>query len=230
MIVFARDQVSQVREGKITATLLLPSVQVKKERPRHIYRATIKRDEDGKVIGTEIERLDEVIIVHDIEMLMVDSFTHAHAVACGVKRAPDLREAWLAAHPKSPVCQLLRFTYGDPREHPRFLASTRSMRWAPGHPSWRTRERKPRPRGMGLDAGQSDYTENPHIAIDDAEVLSDAEYELIIRLADQRHAAHQARMAQQMAHGTPAERLERIRAAGLFMRSEIADEARRRAR
>lgn len=143
-----------------------------------------------------------ILAVRDLELA---ALTLDDARVCGYRTLGGLRDSWLAQHPRTVDVRLVRFALGDLRDRPRFLTSTRQMRWAPG-------KRGGQPRG--------DFTTNPMLAIDDAEVLTAAQYGALAAMNGQRHAGRQAAQSQVLAQLTAAQRMEAIERAGEQMRTD----------
>ncbi len=155
----------------------------------------IRRDK-VRDVGSDGETKDAVITVLAVERnVPVDELDLAVARSCGFRTAAGLREAWYARHPRSPLCHVVTFAVGDVRDRPRFLTSTRSMRWGPGKKG-------------GSPLG--DYCGTQRQASDDAEALSDAEMGALVGWNRQKDEAARARASAALAAESPSQRLLRI--------------------
>lgn len=179
-MIFSKEQVAEIRSGKITATLVLPSRKVRADTVRPLRRRYVQHNEDGEPARTVVETVTDAgkpIRLTIVSVALADVYgappssspwlTPTAAQACGYRTVRALQEAWFAAHPRTPIAQYVRFTLGDLRDRDRYLAWT------------------------GRAGG--DYTSNPARAIDrDAPVPLDVQQRLTraAHLKDVERLAH----------------------------------------
>lgn len=251
--VFSVKEWSGVDAGRVSRVLVGIGDPIRAETVRTAYREYAIHDEDGVEIGTArtaaTQTLDggdvrpRLLTIREVERVSVfaDREIEGHprvlraadAKACGYRTVGALRDAWKAKHPRSPLAQLVRFEVGDVRDHPRFLTSTRSMRWGPGKNTWRTRPGKPtgklseaaKQRAIRT-AGLGDYTSSPARAIDALEVIDAANEARLATVNGQKDLARQRQTATVLASETLEQRVARLEAATAEMRAEIREELR----
>ncbi len=99
-----------------------------------LYRVVTLEDSEGNVLEVRRERVNDVrqgelypacitVLRIDRNVAIVD-FTRDIALACGFRTTEELRTAWLAKHPRSPLCHLVHFSVGDVRDRPNYLQWT----------------------------------------------------------------------------------------------------------
>ena len=240
-MLFTIEQAGKVKQGKLSGTLVPISEPVRAGSIRVLRQRAAFRPNTGRPPhrhGTAVEVLAWIdmhldgqprvtvvtaratpnddpmpvlLTVRTVRRVVVDELTAQDARLCGyLLGATALRDVWTAEHPRQPLATLVTFTVGDVRDVPRFLTSTRKMRWAPG-------------KHGGQPLG--DYT-SAQDAFNAGEVMSPSEYRLMAAQNSQRHAAHKAKAAAELAARTPAQRLEASRRVAEEMRLDLRSELR----
>ncbi len=148
-----------------------------------------------------------VLAVEPVDVYATDGeqrLTLEIAIACGYRTTQALRDAWRSRHPRTPLAHVVSFGFGDLRDKPRFLTSTRAM-----------------------VAGRiGDYTSNLGIAIDDAEALTEVEYAALSASNRQKDVRRDATRAAALAAVPIEERVAAIERAGDEVAALVRDELR----
>lgn len=200
-MVFSAAQVRQIREGKMTAVLVVLSEE---PRPRSVQplRRHVLAGEDGEPpASVEVvcdvrsggERIAVALTVLAARIISIDHLTGSLAKACG-HRGSDGKLAtareFSQEHPGMEFARVVHFALGDLRDPHRFIS-----------------------------AGWPDYTSDPGLAMrGEPETVSLSYGQALAMSAQQRYARHLAGLARDAAQSTASERLRAIQA-GTVIRS-----------
>ena len=213
MHIFDTEAVRQTHQGNIHAWLESIHSTVRPGTVCNWRKEFVIHDADGNPIGkkrdyvftvTNGERRPVKLTITAVDKLDLeaakdtDDFlcpTIEMARACGHTTVTSLRNSWLSKHPRSPLVQLVWFVVGDVRDRPLFLGWT------------------------GRAGG--DYVRTPSRAMDQAEALTPEQLAQLANWAQQRDIARRARISQDLANETLAQRVKRLESA----RERLGDEA-----
>jgi hypothetical protein len=221
--VFSPERIKYMRARplQLHATVLAHSERPRVNTLRNLYREYVTHDEDGREIGRTRETVNDpglngeqvqvvvtVRYVDQLDMYEAKGLTLQFSKACGYRTASDLRTAWIASHPRSPLAQGVYFILGDWRDRDLFLVSTRRMRWAAGK----------------AGGPQGDYSSTRKEGDDEVSALTPEQYRVAATHARQKDLARVAAVQRSLQDATEAERLARASAVAEEMRLNIRQE------
>jgi hypothetical protein len=124
---FTAEQFEQIRKGRITAWPISGNLRApRNDSLRPLRRVTRVLDGDGNDTGQKIITVMQAPLTVRSASPLIDLTLHQdgqrralqdfHATLCGYQQAEQLREAWLATHPRTLIIRLVTFAYHDVRD------------------------------------------------------------------------------------------------------------------
>ncbi|MDE2104774.1 MAG: hypothetical protein KGL39_46485 [Patescibacteria group bacterium] len=145
---FMYDEIEKIRRGKLTATLITGALRPPRPDQLKPLRQVVRvLDGDGNETGEmivstlqapitvrtvtpiiDLTILEDVILGDRVRRL---ALSDEHAKQCGRTSALELRDQWLAKHPRIPLVRVVTFAYHDQRDPAYYVARGNGYTTAP---------------------------------------------------------------------------------------------------